>query len=126
LNADYTHVSPDRKRFVVKSDIMTRGTAILIVSTRHVENHGVIVVEFFGIPRQRAGRAEMVVQAGTVAEAMAAVKRACPGLFDLLEPDGGLASHYLVSIDGKDFAKEMRQPLQPGSRLLVLSADVGG
>ncbi len=85
-----------------------------------------VTVEFFGIPRQRAGRTELVVEADTVAEMMATVKAACPGLGDLVEKDGRLASHYLLSIEGKGFVKDVCQVLAPGTRVLLLSADAGG
>jgi molybdopterin converting factor small subunit len=85
-----------------------------------------VTVEFFGIPRQRAGRAELVVRANTVADVMASIKRACPGLADLVEGDGELAPHYLLSLDGTGFVKDLRQVLEPGTRVLLLSADAGG
>jgi molybdopterin converting factor small subunit len=85
-----------------------------------------ITVEFYGIPRQRAGRAELVVHASTVAEALAAVERACPGLTGLVRPDGRLVPHYLLSLDSKRFLTEPGEPLESGERLLLLSADAGG
>jgi hypothetical protein len=85
-----------------------------------------VTVEFYGIPRERAGRAELTVTADTVAEALAAIERACPGLRGLLRPDGGLAPQYLLSIDGQRFLTDVSQPVPAGARLLLLSADVGG
>ena len=38
---------------------------------------GTVTVEFLGIPRQRAGRTDLAVVAGTIAETLAAVERAC-------------------------------------------------
>jgi hypothetical protein len=86
----------------------------------------VVTVEFFGIPRQRAGRAELAVRARTVAELLAAVAQACPGLTGLLDPGGRLPAHYLLSIDGQRFVGDAQEPLRPGERVLLLSADVGG
>jgi hypothetical protein len=83
-------------------------------------------VEFFGIPRQRAGCAELRVPAATVAEVLAAVEHACPGLTGLRQPDGRLAPHYLLSVDGRRFVGEPGECVRPGERLLLLSADVGG
>jgi hypothetical protein len=83
-------------------------------------------VEFYGMPRHRAGRAELVVPAGAVADVLQAVRRACPGLDDLVRQDGYLAPHYLLSIDGASFVTDVRQRLQGGTRLLLLSADAGG
>jgi molybdopterin converting factor small subunit len=85
-----------------------------------------VIVEFFGVPRQRAGCAETTVAGETVADVLAAVERACPGLRGLRRPDGGPAPHYLVSLDGMHFLSDPRQPLEPGNRVLILSADAGG
>ena len=88
--------------------------------------NGLITVEFFGMPRQRAGRAELAVPARTVAELLAALERECPGLAGLRRGDGQLAPHYLLSINGERFTADESQTLRPGDRLLLLSADAGG
>ncbi len=85
-----------------------------------------VIVEFFGVPRHRAGRAELRVAAGTVAEVLARVGCACPGLTGLTRPDGRLAPHYLLSVDGQRFVTDMREEIRGGERLLLLSADAGG
>jgi molybdopterin converting factor small subunit len=90
-----------------------------------VDEPGRVTVEFYGIPRQRAGRAELAVAAGTVAEVLAAVGRECPGLAGLLQK-GRVSPHYLLSLDGRRFVTEMSERLEAGERLLVLSADAGG
>lgn len=87
---------------------------------------GVVTIEFFGIPRQRAGRAELAVPADTVATLLECVERFCPGLHGLRQADGRLAPHYLLSIDGQEFVTDLHQKLRPGERLLLLSADAGG
>jgi len=85
-----------------------------------------ITVEFYGMPRQRAGRAELCVRARRIGEALLAVKQACPKLADLTNADGRLAPHYLLSIDGIGFVSDMTQALESGTRVLLLSADAGG
>ena len=85
-----------------------------------------IVVEFFGMPRRRAGRAELSVAVGTVRAVLIAVQLECPGLSDLLQPTGRLAPHYLLSLDGQRFLADPDEVLPPGARLLLLSADAGG
>jgi hypothetical protein len=85
-----------------------------------------VTVEFYGVPRARAGRKEITVRAATAGEALAAVAQACPGLGGLRRPDGGLAPQYLLSLDGERFVTDLAQPLGPGDRLLLLSADPGG
>lgn len=84
-----------------------------------------VTVEFYGIPRRRAGRAELTVHASTVAEALRAVERSCPTLAGLLT-ERGLAPHYLLALGNQHFVTNLAQPLQPGDRLLLLSADAGG
>jgi molybdopterin converting factor small subunit len=85
-----------------------------------------ITVEFFGIPRQRAGCAETTVRGETLAEVLAALEHAHPGLHGLRGADGGPARQFLLSLDGTRFLSDPGQRLEPGSRLLLLSADAGG
>src|SRR5262249_32136348 len=58
-----------------------------------------VTVEFYGMPRARAGRKELQVSAATVADALAAVAATAPGLADLRQPDGRLSPQYLLSLD---------------------------
>jgi hypothetical protein len=85
-----------------------------------------VIVELYGIPRQRAGRAQMVVPPGTLEEVLRAVVRACPGLADLLTLDGQIVPYYRVSLDGERFVGQLREPVAAGQRVLILSADAGG
>jgi molybdopterin converting factor small subunit len=85
-----------------------------------------VTVEFFGMVRAQAGRAELIVCAVTVDEALTAVTRTCPALAELRQADGRLSPRYLLSLDGGPFSTDLRQPLRPGVRLLLLSADAGG
>jgi len=84
-----------------------------------------VTVEFYGIPRQRAGRAELAVAARTMAELLTEVARECPRL-ELCDGAGRLAAHYLLSLNGRRFVHDPGQPLAPGDQVLILSADVGG
>jgi molybdopterin converting factor small subunit len=87
---------------------------------------GSVTIEFFGIPRQRAGCAELAVPADTVSALLECVERSCPGLQGLRQADGRLSPHYLLSIDGQRFVTDLHQKLRPGERVLLLSADAGG
>lgn len=87
---------------------------------------GAVIVEFFGLPRLRAGQAELAVQTGSVRAILSEVRNRCPALSDLLTADGQLSPHYLLSIDGHAFVSELSSDLAPGTRLLLLSADAGG
>jgi molybdopterin converting factor small subunit len=84
-----------------------------------------VIIEFYGIPRERAGRTEITVQAATVGEALLEVERHCPGLRGLFTA-GRLAEHYRLSLDGRQFLTDSGQRLSDGARLLLLTADAGG
>ena len=81
------------------------------------ETADLITVEFYGMPRQRAGRAELAVAAGTVADLLDAMERACPGLSGLRRPDGRLSAHYLLSLNGQQFLTDLSQELRPGEQI---------
>lgn len=83
-----------------------------------------VIVEFYGVPRQRAQRAELPVRATTAGEALQAVEAACPAL-RVLER-GALAKHVRLSLDGRRFITDLGERLPEGARLLLLSADAGG
>jgi hypothetical protein len=85
-----------------------------------------VIVEFFGMPRFRAGRGELRVAAGSVAVVLAQVEHACPGLVGMVRADGRLAPHYLLSRDGQRFVTDVTEQIGAGERLLLLSADAGG
>jgi molybdopterin converting factor small subunit len=85
-----------------------------------------VTVEFYGVPRRRAGRAELSVDADTPAEALARAAEVCPGLCGVLAADGRLGTQYLLSFEGERFVTDLREPLPAGARLLLLSADAGG
>jgi molybdopterin converting factor small subunit len=85
-----------------------------------------VTIEFYGIPRQRAGRAELTVQARTIDDLLSQVEQACPALAGLVRPDGRLAPQYLLNVDGREFATDLQRRLYPGERVLLLSADAGG
>jgi molybdopterin converting factor small subunit len=84
-----------------------------------------IVVEFYGIPRLKAGVRQLHVSAATVAEALAAVAQQCPSLSEVVQA-GRIAPQYLLSINGRRFSEDLLQPLAPHDQLILLSADAGG
>jgi hypothetical protein len=86
----------------------------------------IVTIEFYGIPRARAGRKELVVSAGTAGAALAAVALECPDLAGVVGPDGVLMPHYRLSLDGQFFVTDLAHVLHSGDRLLLLSADAGG
>ncbi len=97
-----------------------RSTSVSLLDKRQVR------VEFYGVPRLRAGCAARTVHAGTVTEALTAIMREYPGLTGLIGREGRLAEQYLLSLNGQEFVAELDRELRPGDRLLLLSADAGG
>jgi molybdopterin synthase sulfur carrier subunit len=136
MKAEYTRDFADRKYFLCVwsppysdrrgSGIITKRRVRARDLHKTMEKPGMITVELYGLPRLRAGRAELKVWANTLAELLSGVQLACPGLADLLDEDGRLASHYLLSIEGAAFISDKQQPIEPGTRVLILSADAGG
>ena len=85
-----------------------------------------IRVEFYGIPRERAGVASVDVNAANLGRALREVGRALPALADCCVADGRLLAGYLANINGQRFTTDPSTPLQPGDSVLILSTDVGG
>ena len=86
-----------------------------------------IRIELFGIARARAGRAEVEVEAETVAEALAELGRAVPALAEAGVIEGGaLGRGWLLSIDGERFVDAGDASLSAGGRLLLIPAQAGG
>ncbi|MFL5242358.1 MAG: MoaD/ThiS family protein [Gemmataceae bacterium] len=93
---------------------------------RNVDNSNMVTVEFYGVPRQRAGLSELAVPAGSLADVLAAIEESCPKLAGLVGRQGRLAPQYLLSLNGDEFVSDMEQRIRPGDRVLLLSADAGG
>ena len=85
-----------------------------------------VTIELYGIPRQRAGIAQMAVAACTAADALQQLAAACPNLDGLLQKNGALSPHYLLSLNGERFLSDLQERVPPGTRLLLLAADAGG
>jgi molybdopterin converting factor small subunit len=73
-------------------------------------------VEFFGIPRQRAGVDSLEIRARTLGELLGALKFQFPSFGDFIDPDSM----------GARFVSDPATPLRDTDRLLILSADAGG
>lgn len=84
-----------------------------------------ITFELYGIPRRRAGRAEVAVDATTVFEALEQLQQSCPGLTELLQQNQ-LNPHYSLSLNAQILIQDLSLPLEVESRLLLFSADIGG
>jgi|GEM_PF-667960 len=85
-----------------------------------------VVVEFLGVPRLRTGLEEVHVMPGTLREILQQLQRQLAGLSDLVGADGRLAPWFRVALADGRFVANCDAVIPPGSRLLLLSADVGG
>jgi molybdopterin converting factor small subunit len=82
-------------------------------------------VEFLGIPRERAGVAELELDAETLGQLLAALEGKFPALGSLVE-SGRLHPSLLASLNGDKFVSDPRTRLAAVDCVLILSADAGG
>ena len=85
-----------------------------------------ITIELFGVPRMRAARDSVTVEAGSLGEAFRALGVACPALDPTVVHDGRLRAHYLVAVNGLHLTADPTTPLTPGDVVVVLAAEAGG
>lgn len=87
-------------------------------------------VEFYGVPRQRAGvdRVQLAFATSSVvaADVMDALLQRFPTLQNGCLEDGWLHASCTANVDGCDFISDPATPLSCGQTLLVMSADAGG
>lgn len=85
-----------------------------------------VTVEFYAIPRQRAGVASIDASAGTLGGVLVDVGRRLPDFArECLEGDC-LKRGYIANINGQQFIRDTHAELHDGDSLLILSADLGG
>jgi len=85
-----------------------------------------VVVEFLGVPRFRTGVDEARVASGTLREILKHLQQQFIGLSDLVGADGELAPWFRVVLADGRLIADGETVIAPGSRLFLLSADVGG
>jgi hypothetical protein len=89
-----------------------------------------LVVEFFGIPRQRAGCARCELQFdgphATLRQALTRLADLFPGLQGECVDKGRLSPGYTANLAGNQFITNPDFRLVDGAELLILSADAGG
>jgi molybdopterin converting factor small subunit len=82
-------------------------------------------VEFFGVPRERAGRSELEVQADTLGQLLGALAAQIPALGGLMSVDR-LHPAFVANLNGDRFVSDPGTPLGENDCVLILSADAGG
>jgi molybdopterin converting factor small subunit len=82
-------------------------------------------VEFFGVSRERAGVAEMDVQADTLGRLLGTLATRLPRLAEVIVADR-LHPALAANLNGDRFISDPATPLADDDRVLIVSADVGG
>ena len=82
-------------------------------------------VELLGIPRERAGTCEAVIQADRLGEMLAALRDRFPALGELILADR-LHPSLAANLNGDAFVSDPQTRLSHTDHVLILSADVGG
>ena len=84
-----------------------------------------MLVEFLGVPRQRAGVSQLEVDAKTLGELFGTLAAQFPSLTDLIAADR-LHSSFVANLNGDQFVSDPGTPLSNNDCVLILSADAGG
>ena len=82
-------------------------------------------VEFLGIPRERAGIAELELEAETLGDLLTTLERRFPTLGDVVVA-GCLRSSFVANLNGDRFITDPQTRLSSRDCVLILSADAGG
>ena len=84
-------------------------------------------IELFGVARLRAGKSAVDVEACTLAEALGALRRACPGVEPDVVDGGRLTRHFLASLNGGPFLSGAEDfSLEADDTLVIIGSQVGG
>jgi molybdopterin converting factor small subunit len=82
-------------------------------------------VEFYGIPRERAGFSEVEITAATLGELLMDLLSRFPKLADIIDGNR-LRPSFVANLNGDQFVVDPRTKLATTDCLLILSADAGG
>jgi len=85
-----------------------------------------IKVEFYGIPRARAGVAETMAEGHTTGEVLADLASRFPKLAESCIDGQKLRPGYALNLRGDQFLTDQAISLKDGDVLLFLSLDAGG
>ncbi len=85
-----------------------------------------VKVEFFGIPRARAGVTETTAGGHTIGDVLEELARRFPQLAQTCIEGRNLKTGYTLNLTGNCFLTDPEVPLSDGDVLLFLSLDAGG
>jgi len=88
-------------------------------------------VELFGVARLRAKTAELSLELprdATLAHVLLALSEKLPTLVGpVIAPDkSSLSTGHACNINGRNFVRSMSTKVNPGDKILIISADAGG
>lgn len=83
-------------------------------------------IEFYGIPRQRAGVDAIDLDAADLRAALQALDVRLPAFGQTCLQGGRLRPGYVANLNGRTFTADPGMPLRDGDALLILSTDAGG
>jgi len=82
-------------------------------------------VEFFGVPRERAGISELELPADTLGQLLGSLAERMPSLSEIIQHDR-LHPAFVANLNGDRFVTDPDTPLGADDLVLILSADAGG
>lgn len=82
-------------------------------------------IEFFGIPRERAGVPKLEVRANNLGELLATIASRIPTLAEFITANR-LNTTLLANLNGDHFISDPATPLADHDCVIFLSADAGG
>ena len=82
-------------------------------------------VEFFGVPRERAGVSALEVHADTLGQLLGTLAARMPSLSEIIRDDR-LHPAFVANLNGDRFVTDPGTPLAGDDFVLILSADAGG
>ncbi len=85
-----------------------------------------VIVELFGIPRARAGVAQIVAEGSTLGDVFVDLARRFPGLGEACIEGRKLKPGYTANLRGEQFVTDPSTDLADGDAILLLSLDAGG
>ncbi len=85
-----------------------------------------VTVEFFGIPRARAGVAQAVAEGATLGAVLIDLARRYPALGDTCVEGYHLRPGFVANLRGERFVTDPATKLTEGDAILLLSQDAGG
>ena len=85
-----------------------------------------VQVEFFGIPRQRAGVPSALVTGQRLGEILYELSTIFPKLAETCVDGRRLRPGFVANLNGERFVTDPETALDPGDCLLILTADAGG